>query len=118
VPWRYEQSTGKLWKLVAVGYSGRDEAKNQPDLDSIKNRGPIPSGQWKITEKFDSDRRGPYCLRLEPLPGTDAHGRSAFLIHGDSISAPGTASEGCVILDRKSRETIWSSGDRDLEVVR
>lgn len=116
--WKYEQSTGRLWKLVATGYSGKEEAKNQPDLDSVANRGPIPAGRWFITERFDSDRRGPLCLRLAPAVGTDTHGRSAFLIHGDSVSAPGTASEGCIILPREVRKTIWDSGDRDLQVVR
>ena len=34
--WRYEQSTGKLWHLEGVGYSGFEEAKNQPDLEDVK----------------------------------------------------------------------------------
>ena len=70
-----------------------------------------------ITEKFDSPRRGPLCLRLEPARGTDTHGRSAFLIHGDSKSQPGTASEGCIILPPTVRAAISASNDRDLEVV-
>lgn len=40
------------------------------------------------------------------------------MIHGDSIARPGTASEGCVILDRSMREQIWSGGDHTLEVTR
>lgn len=116
--WRYEQSTGRLWLLAGTGYSGRDEAKNQPDLQDVKSRGPIPRGKWRITERFDSSRRGPACLRLEPDRETDTHGRSAFLVHGDSIKSPGTASEGCIILPRAVRLRIWDSGDHDLEVVR
>lgn len=115
--WRYEQSTGRLWRLVATGYSGKEEAKNQPDLEDVKGRGPIPRGRWAITEKFDSPRRGPFCLRLEPV-GHSAHGRSSFLIHGDSIKEPGTASEGCIILSRATRIRIWESEDREIEVVR
>jgi hypothetical protein len=116
--WRYEQSTGRLWHLVGTGYSGRDEAKNQPDLESVRNRGPIPRGKWRIAGRYDSPRRGPLCLQLEPGDGTDTLGRSAFLIHGDSIKAPGTASEGCIIMPRAVRQAVWDSGDRDLEVVR
>jgi hypothetical protein len=116
--WRYEVSTGRLWHLVGTGYSGAEEAKNQADLESVRNRGPIPRGKWKMTEKYDSPNRGPLCIRLEPAYGTDAYGRSAFLIHGDSIKAPGTASEGCIIMPRNVREAVWASGDRDLEVVR
>jgi hypothetical protein len=44
-------------------------------------------------------------------------GRSGFLIHGDSIIRPGTASRGCIILAREIREQIAASGDADLEVV-
>ena len=116
--YRYEQSTGRLWKLIGDGYSGHDEGKNQPDLDGVRNTGPIPKGRWLITEKFDSPTKGPFCLRLAPVVGTDTHGRSGFLIHGDSIKEPGTASEGCIILPRGVRQRIWESEDRELEVVR
>jgi hypothetical protein len=116
--WRYEQSTGRLWHLEGTGYSGKDEAKNRPDMDAVKGRGPIPCGAWRITERFDHPHKGPICLRLEPERGTDTHGRSGFLVHGDSISAPGTASEGCIILPNPVRRRIWASGDRILEVVK
>lgn len=116
--WRYEQSSGRLWRLVATGYSGKEEAKNQPDLDSVKSRGPIPRGKWEITERFDHPTKGPVCLRLMPERDTITHGRSGMLIHGDSVTAPGTASEGCIILPRAIRIRIWESGDRELIVVR
>jgi hypothetical protein len=116
--WRYEQSTGKLWRLEAVGYSGREEALNQPDLEAVMHRGPIPRGIWKLAGTYDSERRGPLCIRLEPQ-GFDPHGRSAFLIHGDLVHGPPfSASEGCIILPRTVREKVWESGDRILEVVR
>lgn len=119
--WIYHQRTGQLIgprnsHPVAKGYSGRDEGKNNPDMQDRKNLGPIPRGKYKITEKFDSKLRGPFCLRLEPDPGNQMFGRSAFLIHGDSIKNPGTASQGCIILPRAIRELIWADGDRDLEV--
>ncbi len=44
-------------------------------------------------------------------------GRSGFLIHGDSVSHPGEASEGCIILDRNVRETIANDDDKYLVVV-
>ena len=37
--------------------------------------------------------------------------------HGDSIAAPGTASDGCVIMPRFARERVWESQDRRLAVV-
>jgi len=115
--WRYEQSTGKLWQLAGKGYSGREEAKNQPDLDSLKDRGPIPKGTWTVGPPFDGGTHGPFCLRLIPDHDTVTHGRDGFLVHGDSIRAPGTASHGCVILPRAVREEVWNSGDHELEVV-
>jgi len=46
-----------------------------------------------------------------------AHGRTAFQIHGDKISNPGFASTGCIVLSRKIREAISSSGDPVLIVT-
>jgi hypothetical protein len=43
--------------------------------------------------------------------------RSGFYIHGDKVSDPGNASDGCIILPRASRETINSSTDKSLQVV-
>lgn len=114
--WRYEQSTGKLWRLVGQGYSGLEEAKNQPGLESVKDRGPIPRGQWKIGAPVDRDH-SPYCLPLAPANGVAPWGRTGFLMHGDSIQEPGTASHGCIIMPRDVRTAVWTSGDHDLEVV-
>jgi hypothetical protein len=66
---------------------------------------------------YFSTARGPFCIPLEPCDGTETHGRSAFLIHGDSIKAPGTASEGCIILSNVVRRGLWASGERIIEVV-
>jgi hypothetical protein len=45
------------------------------------------------------------CFDLTP-DGHEAHGRTEFLIHGDSVDAPGTASEGCIILSPAIRKKI------------
>jgi Protein of unknown function (DUF2778) len=47
---------------------------------------------------------------LTPDPSNDMCGRSGFLIHGDSVSHPGDASDGCIILSRAEREAIVKSG--------
>jgi hypothetical protein len=44
-------------------------------------------------------------------------GRGGFLIHGDSISHPGDASDGCIILTRPEREAIVKTGSKMLIVV-
>lgn len=120
--WVYQQSTGILkkdGKLVAVGYSGyghtKETGRNNPNMEHVVARGPIPRGRWKITGKpYDSKKVGPFALILEPV-GHDAHGRSAFRIHGNNKA--NNASNGCIILARPIREYIWKTGDRDLEVI-
>ena len=117
--WRWDQSAGTLSHngvLVARGYSGKGAAKNDPDMERVRATGPIPRGRWRIGAPRDSRRVGPFAMDLHPL-GHDAHGRSAFMIHGDSVRNPGSASSGCIILSRAVRERIWNSGDRILEVV-
>lgn len=125
----YEQSSGKFSQdgvYLVTGYSGWDdgdnipepgEGKNNPDAQAVKNVGPIPVGQYNIGPVYDHPTKGPVVMRLTPKVGTEAFGRSAFLIHGDSVHAPGTASHGCIILPRKIRERVAASGDTDLEVV-
>jgi len=119
--WTYIQETGELQqdgKSVAKGYSGAGAGKNNPKLQALHNVGPIPQGDWTISGPPTSTvEHGPYVLRLNPAPETETFGRSGFLIHGDSKAAPGTASQGCVILPRSAREEVWQSSDRGLKVV-
>jgi hypothetical protein len=114
-------------QLVGRGYSGADpdpkqvgeagEGKNDPADQGVKNVGPIPRGRYRIGLPHFHKTAGPYTMRLHPVPGTELFGRDGFLVHGDSASAPGTASHGCVVLPRVDRMRIGESGDEDLEVV-
>lgn len=118
--WRWVQSEGQLSRdgqIEGHGYAGAGEGKNNPDMQDVQNIGPIPRGLYAIAEPCDTDTHGPYVLRLAPHADNEMCGRSGFLIHGDSKSKPGTASQGCIILPRAVREKIWQSGDRELEVV-
>jgi len=118
--WMWDQSAGTLSRdgvLVSRGYAGSGRGRNNPALQAVPSVGPIPRGRWRIAGVKDSANTGPFTIVLEPAPGTDALGRSAFRIHGDSMRAPGTASRGCIILPRAIRERIWRSGDRDLIVI-
>jgi type VI secretion system (T6SS) effector TldE1-like protein len=126
MPWTYSQTTGQMLdpngNLVATGYSGLDvpgglQGKNNPDAENVPNVGPTPRGTYQIGPAFDSNDHGPIVMHLVPEPGTDTLGRSGFLIHGDSVHAPGTASHGCVIMPRPVREAIAASPDRELEVT-
>lgn len=118
--WRWDQSSGELSRagaFVSKGYAGAGRGKNNPALQAAKGVGPIPRGRWRMTGVKDSPNTGPFTIVLEPEPGTDTLGRSAFRVHGDSIANPGTASHGCIILTRAARERMWASGDRLIEVV-
>jgi hypothetical protein len=119
--WTYAQKTGDLLQdgnVVATGYSGFDNGKNNPDMQAVHDVGPIPQGDWIIVgPPVNTAAHGPYVLTLTPAQGTNTFGRSGFLMHGDAVHSPGTASKGCIIMSRTARERVWNSGDTDLEVV-
>ncbi len=118
--WKYTQQEGYLTLNnvgKGVGYSGAGEGKNNSTAQSIKNVGPIPCGKYLIGAPVDTITHGPYVLPLTPDPANEMFDRSGFLIHGDSVVSPGTASEGCVILGRVTREKIWQSKVHTLLVV-
>jgi hypothetical protein len=120
----YEQATGRMlisenghYDTLAVGYSGSlsRHARNDPDQQCVVRAGPIPRGLYHVGQPEAGP--SPYSLRLTPDPSNDMCGRSGFLIHGDSISHPGDASDGCIILTRRERETVVSTGLKGLVVV-
>lgn len=101
----------------AVAYSGSGNGINNPALEAVPSIGPIPAGMWDIGGPYDSARVGPYALPLIPV-GHDAHGRSAFRIHGDSNTGYRIASRGCIIMSPSGlRRKIWQSGEHTLKVT-
>lgn len=120
--WTYVQETGGMFDAlgaqVGIGYAGKDPHKNNPNSQCIKDFGPPPRGIYRIRAQRSTPT--PVTLPLDPDAGNFMCTplRSGFLIHGDSIAAPGTASNGCIILSRAIRERIRDSGDDLLRVVR
>lgn len=117
--WTYLQ-TGTLIGPDDVrhpAYSGRGEHKNVPKDETLEGLGPIPCGLYHIGDPVDTVRHGDYVLPLTPDPGNVMFGRTSFLIHGDSIIEPGTASKGCVIASLATRKLIGESGDHILQVL-
>jgi hypothetical protein len=117
--WEYSQSTGQLrhnGRAVGVGYAGNGAGKNNPRMEMMPEVGPIPRGRYQISRPYDTEGHGPHVMKLDPL-GHTAHGRTAFLIHGDNRRSPGHASKGCIILSRYVREQISASGDPFLDVT-
>ena len=124
--WSYVQKTGQLLhdgEFIATGYSGYDDpetgqrGKNDPDLENVPDVGPIPAGSYLIGNPVDTLTHGPFVLPLTPDPANQMFGRSGFLIHGDSVVEPGTASRGCIIMARPVRNQIAASRDGMLRVI-
>ena len=118
--WQFVINSGEIRQdveHVAWGYSGKGIGKNNPAAQSVPNVGPIPCEFYTIEDPHDTKDHGPFVLRLIPDVTNVMFGRSGFLIHGDSVQAPGTASEGCIIASKLTRLRIWDSGDRRLQVV-
>lgn len=119
--WTYRIASRNLFNngaLVGQGYSGFNDCANDPKKVAVKAQGPIPPGKYRIGKAYKHEHLGPICMNLDPLPGTEMHGRSLFRIHGDnSTPAPFDGSHGCIILARPIREKINASQDRILEVT-
>jgi hypothetical protein len=130
--WTYQQIDGKWLRangtLLAIGYSGAGDGKNNPDMQNVENVGPIPCGKYTM-ELIADDAGNPIdhkdakgttlhapVIRLIPDPTNEMFGRVDFLIHGDN--GLGTASLGCPVAARFARIAMWSSMDHDLNVVR
>lgn len=119
--WTYHQSTGYLddpeGVPAAQGYAGHGEGKNNPSMQAERNIGPLPTGRYTMLALVDSPHTGPDTIILEPHPDNEMFGRGEFRIHGDSVSDPGSASDGCIIMPRPTRIEVWHSTDHQLEVV-
>lgn len=98
-------------------YAGAVGFKDNPDYECMKNKGPLPRGRYRIVgSPFKHEKAGIYTLRLEPDAHNKMCGRAGFLIHGDSRKDPGTASNGCIVLDFQFRTKIWDSNDKEIIV--
>lgn len=118
----YDQATGSLSEPSDTGYSGRGEGLNNPDMEDVHDVGPIPRGTWTLGQARTDDRLGPVAIPLVWVLGPNGetappNGRFGFYIHGDTQARNNTASNGCIILGRATREALRDSPDRDLEVI-
>lgn len=119
--WQFQISTGQLsldGALVDEGYSGDQQDYNNPADVGLKNQGPLPPGTYTIgAPRVPVDHLGPLAMPLYPSISNNMMGRGAFFIHGDDAAMDHTASDGCIILQRVTRQQIADSTDRTLEVV-
>jgi hypothetical protein len=121
MPWLYEQKTGQMFNpsgaLSGIGYSGAPEGKNNPLMQAAHDIGPIPVGWYTMQGPVDSHVHGRYAIPLEPDQLNEMFGRTGFMCHGDSVTNPGSASEGCIIQPYSTRVAMWESGDHRLQVL-
>lgn len=125
--WTYEQRTGKLYgpdgHYVATGYAGGDkglhpEGINNPDLQNVHNIGPLPCGFYTREEPIDPHPHlGKYAIPLTPDKDNEMFGRSGFFMHGDNVTNPGHASDGCIIQGPVTRHEFGTSSDKRIQVV-
>lgn len=127
--WIWDSAGGRLYladgqdvrTLVAFGYSGAAGAQNRPDREGERAVGPLPRGVWLLDAPVDSHPRlGPVVIGLEAQEAKTALGRSAFFIHGDNDRGDNSASKGCIILSRQTRNVIaalYWAGVRTLTCV-
>lgn len=119
--WLYVQATGELFRpdgtLCGKGYAGKSAGKNQPGADHVRNTGPLPGGLYEIGLALNHERLGPISIPLGPCRWNRMYTRSAFYMHGDSVSAPGTASDGCICMSRTIRVEFAAARGQLLWVV-
>jgi hypothetical protein len=106
MPSTYIISTGQFLGpdglLLGTCYAGHPPFVNDITAVTLKDRGPLPPGFYKIEAPIDSPHVGPLAMPLTPLPDNNGgfdwlHDRSSFFIHGDDIQHPGFGSDGCIV---------------------
>lgn len=114
----YSQSSGLVTDsegtIVAHGWAGNHEGKNNPDMQDKHNIGPLPRGLYRVgpwhthgTIPGESGRLGPMVAHLEQIEG-ETFGRSAFFIHGPSSNPVrhGEESQGCIVIPYVERKAV------------
>lgn len=97
---------GENPRIIGRGYSGHPPYVNDAAAASLKARGPIPRGVYRVSHPWDHVRLGPVSFFLEPDPSNVMFRRSGFFIHGDNEYGNNSASNGCIILPRKARDEV------------
>lgn len=102
--WTFFKSSSKLCKTdtneCRPAYSGKSGETDQ----TKQNRGPIPNGSYTLNAP-----KGNLRFPLVPDKSNEMHGRFAFQIHGDNSKRDKSASEGCIVTDKRDD---FKKGDR------
>jgi hypothetical protein len=123
--WTFDSSTGWLTDpsstQIEKGYAGGNLGKNPEGICNkayqyTEDIGPLPVGYYTFGAAVEGTHLGPLAIPLTPDANNDMRGRGDFYLHGDTTPS-GKASEGCIIMSRKTRNQVITSGDNRLQVV-
>ena len=126
MPWTFEIAGGSILNpdgsFAASAYSGGDKGQRPDGVDNVsdeatKNVGPLPEGIYTLGTPVDHSQLGPFAIPLIPDPSNQMYGRGSMYIHGDTAAMNHSASEGCIITNRNTRNAMWVSSDHELRVV-
>jgi len=107
----YCQTTGILTDdegtVVAHGWAGRQEGKNNPDMEDVHSTGPLPAGTYSVGPWGDHPPVGPESAKLTQTSG-ESYGRDGFYIHGPGDADYGQESKGCIVIPHAEREAVMA----------
>lgn len=124
--WQYIIRSGEMLhngSFYTKCYAGRDQGLNNPDMQYVKDTGPLPVGVYRIGNAVEDSHLGPCAMPLMKDKANEMRGRDGFFIHADLVDArtnPFKASHGCIIVAPVARRyiaTCAAAGDRLLTVV-
>ena len=105
----YDPSTGHITdeagNLLAIGWAGNGEGKNNPAMQNVHNVGPLPYGLYEVAEwEHFHNGLGHDVVALHQIEG-ETYGRDGFFIHGPAINSEhyGQESKGCIVVPREGR---------------
>lgn len=88
-------------------YSGNKDKFNNPEYETLVGQGPIPAGDYDVTEIIPDDpHTGLVSIVLQPRLTNKMYGRSGFRCHGDNQSHNHSASDGCIITPHDFRTKV------------
>jgi hypothetical protein len=107
------------------GFAGHGEGLNNPEKQSLKGVGPLPEGDYDMTQWINQDPHlGLGVIVLVARDPKTQFGRDLFRIHGAvDYSTHGLdrflhSSDGCICIGNyATRKALWEQGDRILRVV-